>query len=916
MVTMGYGPYYPFVGEKTDIALFVLATIQQFVGVVINVLVFTLIVTKIQHPTAAIVFSEKALLTTRNGNAVLLFRIGNLRCNHIYMPQVRLSLLRAESTAEGENFMRWVSLLTTEIPVVTAAVVIEHKILPGTPLYDDFFPPAASTDGSGHNIFQPQRFLDGLERNTDFALSLTFMGRDSIYFDEISSAHRYFRDDLLFGRLRFADVMEAREERGKTSVVANFEKLGSFVPMDGRGGDEDGAGDHAAALEDAATLDFRGGEQGMGPVECSSHHLAETGRAGSKRPSVDGDGQCLMGSVATASTEVGCFSLLDNNYIATSASDIEGDHLPLPGPHPISSLHLETCVSVAGLRLSDHPASLPVPKPHLAPEKTEFLKKLALPSKVDAFGTTSGTYFGEIAPEWTCLHPDLDAPALELQTLQPGVVYLFCGGDQRGRYSEKDILGVGHGHGGVLTKCCSVSVVVDSLLKASRIPHQTWVVDLVEKPRFFREISPLGEKASTPLVIYEGRVISESKDILEFLVEEFGDSHMKRYLELPVRAAPPEVGVEGAESSGTTTRAGEGAQGRGQGSAATEEGGQQKTAGVPSSSVPATARAPAGASVPATAGASSPAKNLPPTSDQPATVSNELPAAEPPADFHTKFAVFHTLKPVDICLPSFVFAAIFQCLFQTVKIHMVLQHLPAALRRLGEIDREIPDLVDRNAAGVVLPPVAAALTQERTELEQKIAALRKTRDEELPQMTAKAEQIWGALDAAYEKKRGSRWLHGERLSLDDVLVLSVMASVRSAVIMMYPMRKVGWPPRLGGGLSSSSGGGGGGGSGTSAVAPASGAAGQRRAIAPNELDEWDLVTVMNCPSINAALDAWEQTDLYRAVFPGPRWDFSRRRVYTTMLSMMSDFEKFLKPVPHFGEIGVVLVVWFCGDGDW
>ena len=42
--------------------------------------------------------------------------------------QVRLSLLKAESTEEGENFMKWVTLECTEIPVVTAAVVVEHKV--------------------------------------------------------------------------------------------------------------------------------------------------------------------------------------------------------------------------------------------------------------------------------------------------------------------------------------------------------------------------------------------------------------------------------------------------------------------------------------------------------------------------------------------------------------------------------------------------------------------------------------------------------------------------------------------------------------------------------------------------------------------------------------------------------------------
>jgi hypothetical protein len=76
VITMGYGQFFPYNVDRAtpELGLFALASCQQFAGILINVLVFTIVVTKIQHPTSAIIFSRKAILTKRNGVRVLLFR--------------------------------------------------------------------------------------------------------------------------------------------------------------------------------------------------------------------------------------------------------------------------------------------------------------------------------------------------------------------------------------------------------------------------------------------------------------------------------------------------------------------------------------------------------------------------------------------------------------------------------------------------------------------------------------------------------------------------------------------------------------------------------------------------------------------------------------------------------------------------
>ncbi len=229
VVTMGYGQFYPYniKEQKPDLGLFFLASSQQLLGIIINVLVFTMVITKIQHPTPAIVFSQNALITTRNRQKVLLIRIGNLRCNHIYMPCFRVSVLHHEKTVEGETYMKWLPLQVTEIPMMTAVAIIEHVIDENSPI-------------NGIS----EQYLQTLNTNHDFALSVTLMGKDAVYHDDVSAACKFYRDDVVFGALRFDDVMELRTVynshmplimpfvSGRQQVRVNFEKLSDLVAIE------------------------------------------------------------------------------------------------------------------------------------------------------------------------------------------------------------------------------------------------------------------------------------------------------------------------------------------------------------------------------------------------------------------------------------------------------------------------------------------------------------------------------------------------------------------------------------------------------------------------------------------------------------------------------------------------------------
>lgn len=132
LMTMGYGPFSP-----SDPPSVIVATILQVAGIVSNVFLFSIIITKYQQPNAELVFSDNAIFTRRNGQPYFLFRIANKRCNFLFHPTFFVTLVRKFETAEGESFMKPTPLaLETEPALISGCVTIAHHITPESPLYD------------------------------------------------------------------------------------------------------------------------------------------------------------------------------------------------------------------------------------------------------------------------------------------------------------------------------------------------------------------------------------------------------------------------------------------------------------------------------------------------------------------------------------------------------------------------------------------------------------------------------------------------------------------------------------------------------------------------------------------------------------------------------------------------------------
>ena len=246
VITMGFGPILP----ETSGA-YGWGTAQQAIGIMFNVFVFSVMITKFQRPAPDLVFSEAALVLERDGELHLLLRMGNLRCNLLYHPDVRLSVLRPRRTREGEIFFETASLPLTSVPSVIAGVyTLAHKI-------DDESPMVNFVDAVG-----PRCVKEGDQPN--WLLSVAVVARDAVFHEEIHAIKRYKPSDLVYGH-RFADVMRVDPATG--DPVVDFDAFDALIDVqDEEDGKRDADSETAAGAVGTPTTSKVGADHTDGGI--------------------------------------------------------------------------------------------------------------------------------------------------------------------------------------------------------------------------------------------------------------------------------------------------------------------------------------------------------------------------------------------------------------------------------------------------------------------------------------------------------------------------------------------------------------------------------------------------------------------------------------------------------------------------
>ncbi len=190
--TIGYGALTPATTYANVLvateALFGLLTFAFLAGILFN---------KFALPSARVIFSDKAVVTTQHKRPALVFRLANARDNQIVDAQVRLTLIRTEVTPEGYE-MRVpydLKLDRDRSALLLTAWMIVHRIDAESPL-------------AGQTAEQLEK--------ADAILVATFMGIDGT-FSQLIHACQFYGPSNLVWRAEFVET-EGRERGGWREV--------------------------------------------------------------------------------------------------------------------------------------------------------------------------------------------------------------------------------------------------------------------------------------------------------------------------------------------------------------------------------------------------------------------------------------------------------------------------------------------------------------------------------------------------------------------------------------------------------------------------------------------------------------------------------------------------------------------------
>ena len=197
MATIGYGKMVP----RTPYAN-VVVSLEALFGLIATAMATGLMFAKFARPSARLVFSESALIVTRDGVRSLVFRVANARGNQIVEAGLRVTLLRSEKTVEGERVRRFhdLSLARATNPVFAMSWTAVHPITRTSPLHD----------------ITPEHLTEW-----DAAFIVSVVGMDETSGQTVHARHSYAAGNIRWGE-RFVDIIEVMPDGTRRMHFSRF----------------------------------------------------------------------------------------------------------------------------------------------------------------------------------------------------------------------------------------------------------------------------------------------------------------------------------------------------------------------------------------------------------------------------------------------------------------------------------------------------------------------------------------------------------------------------------------------------------------------------------------------------------------------------------------------------------------------
>jgi inward rectifier potassium channel len=204
LATIGYGGMTPVTRYAH-----IVVTFEAFVGVLAVALITGITFTRFSRPSARVLFSNKAVISSRDGVPHLMFRMANWRRNRVVEARVGVVLLVTERTREGEVMRRQVDLplVRDRTGVFFLTWTALHRIDATSPFHG------------------PDALARLRAQGAELFVALT--GLDETIGQTIHARYNYKLDDLVMNA-RFADVMS--DDPDGTRVI-DFSRFHDVVPL-------------------------------------------------------------------------------------------------------------------------------------------------------------------------------------------------------------------------------------------------------------------------------------------------------------------------------------------------------------------------------------------------------------------------------------------------------------------------------------------------------------------------------------------------------------------------------------------------------------------------------------------------------------------------------------------------------------
>ena len=183
----------------------IISATEIVTGTAFTAIVTGLLFVRFSRPKAKILFSEQAVITTYNGQPTLMARLVNGRLTPMTSANIRLFILLAERTEEGEWYRRVhdVALMQSHLPLFIMPWTVMHRIDEASPFH-------------------------GCDAETlpdmDIRLFLTVEAHDSALATMVQDMKDYNASQIRFG-MRFANSISTDEDGNITADLSRISLL-------------------------------------------------------------------------------------------------------------------------------------------------------------------------------------------------------------------------------------------------------------------------------------------------------------------------------------------------------------------------------------------------------------------------------------------------------------------------------------------------------------------------------------------------------------------------------------------------------------------------------------------------------------------------------------------------------------------